>query len=394
VVAKFKRALLSASRVKVPSNEVIFFFNNRLEALLRWQVEYGDIFFVTNQMCFLFQPDHVRQAFSLENSLRVYDSLGRKWPEASASGWKEFRSETTKQLLNTNEISEIATHATQKVKEGTYNIVELMLDLTSGSMCAYVLGTSQQDVTRTLQENIKAVLKKHATWFDLPLFFPTPVNLQVRHTIRKAKQSIKKVLGQADYSGIPLKTQYGNFTNVEVIRSLLAAGSLPPATVLAWLWYLLEQHPECNQRICDEVEQGRHFFLDAAIKETLRLYPPISFLLTTSKNTLMLDTIVIPANTLVAFSPYCIQRDARFWKDPLTFRPERWFDQTKNPAFLPFGVGMHSCMATALAYAMMSAIVAVITKRFHLRTTARSDLTYQRSSILMPRFLEMEVLER
>jgi cytochrome P450 len=385
---------LSISRANVPSNEVISFFNNRLEALLRWQVELGDIFFVANQMCFLFQPDHVRVAFASENSLRVYDSLGRKWPEASASGWKQFRLETSKHLLNTDEITEIATHETQQVKEGTHNIVELMLDLTSRTMCAYVLGTSQPDVTRTLQRNIKAVLRKHATWFDLPLFFPTPVNLHVRHAIRKAKQSIKTVLKQADYSGVPIRTRYGNFSNVEVTRSLLAAGSLPPATVLAWFWYLLEQHPDHSERLYKEVDQGRHELLDAALKETLRIYPPISFLLTTSKNALTLNETVIPANTLVAFSPYCIHRDARFWEDPLAFRPERWFDQTKNPAYLPFGVGMHSCMATALAYAMMSALVAGITKRFHLRATARSDLTYQRSSILMPKFLEMEVVKR
>jgi hypothetical protein len=385
---------LSVSRANVPSNEVIYFFNNRLEALLRWQVELGDVFFVANQMCFLFQPDHVRLAFAFENSLRVYDSLGRKWPEASASGWKQFRSETTQHLLNTDEISNIATHETQHIKEGTYNVVELMLDLTSRSMSSYVLGTSQPDVTRSLQKNIKAVLMKHATWFDLPLFFPTPVNLHVRHTIRKAKQSIKKVLGQTDYSGVPIRTRYGNFTNVEVMRSLLAAGSLPPATVLAWFWYLLEQHPDCSERLYKEVDQGGHDFLDGALKETLRLYPPISFLLTTSKNTLTFNETVIPANTLVAFSPYCIHRDARFWSDPLTFEPERWFDQTKNSAFLPFGVGLHSCMATALAYAMMSAVVAGITKRFHLRATARSDLAYQRSSILMPKFLEMEVVKR
>jgi cytochrome P450 len=385
---------LSAHRVNVPANEVVHFFNNRLEALSRWHSELGDVFFVTDQMCFLFQPEHVRLAFASDNSQRVYDSLGRRWSEASESGWKQFRSEMTKQLLNTEQMTEIASQETQQVKEGTYDIVELMLDLTSRSMCALVLGTSRAEIVGAVQQNIKAVLKKHATWFDLPLLIPTPINIGVRRTVSKAKQAITSVLKQRPYRGLPIRSNYGDFKDVEVARSLLAAGSLPPAIALAWLWYLLEQHPQFNQRLQQEVDQGNTVSLDAALKETLRLYPPISFLLTTSKAALCFGDTLIPAKTLVAYSPYCIHRDERFWAESAAFKPERWFEQTRHPAYLPFGVGLHSCMATALANTMMSAVASSMIRRFCLRATQQSNLTHRRSSILMPQLLEMEVVRR
>ena len=86
---------------------------------------------------------------------------------------------------------------------------------------------------------------------------------------------------------------------------------------------------DCNEDGNPTVEAADKLtYLDAVIKETLRLYAPLP---ASEPRSLPVDTIIdgysIPAGTVVSMSPYTLHRNAEVFPEPLRFRPERWLGQ-------------------------------------------------------------------
>lgn len=79
---------------------------------------------------------------------------------------------------------------------------------------------------------------------------------------------------------------------------------------------------------CDKVP-----YLDAVIKETLRLYAPLpSSEPRSSPKQVTIDGYMIPPRTTVSVSPYCLHRNPEVFADPLKFDPERWLRSSSNVA--------------------------------------------------------------
>lgn len=78
-----------------------------------------------------------------------------------------------------------------------------------------------------------------------------------------------------------------------------------------------------SPQACDQLP-----YLDAVIKETLRVYAPLP----ASEPRILprdsvIDGYVIPARTIVSMEPYALHRNAEVFPSPMTFNPERWFDK-------------------------------------------------------------------
>jgi hypothetical protein len=70
-------------------------------------------------------------------------------------------------------------------------------------------------------------------------------------------------------------------------------------------------------------------FLDAVIRETLRLYAPLpSTEPRRHKETMMVDGFDIPPGTVVGSAPFSLHRNAEVFADPLVFEPRRWLDES------------------------------------------------------------------
>ncbi|KAI3116590.1 hypothetical protein CBS147333_214 [Penicillium roqueforti] len=109
-------------------------------------------------------------------------------------------------------------------------------------------------------------------------------------------------------------------------------------------------------------------YLNAVIKETLRLYAPLP---TFEPRSSVADTVIdgynIPANVTVGMSPFTLHRNPEVFKDPRTFNPDRWLGPQAaemNRWFWAFSSGGRMCIGLHLAMAEMTTLAATIYRKY------------------------------
>jgi cytochrome P450 len=176
-------------------------------------------------------------------------------------------------------------------------------------------------------------------------------------------------------------------SDVEVrdqVISLIAAGYETTSAAVGWTIYAALVHTGVWTRLRDEVaahvgdgpltgEAVRAMtFLDGVVNESLRLWPPGVAAGRKTSVELDIDGHRVPAGSLVLYSPYVTQRMAGIWRDPDSFRPERWdpaspaYEETPPLAFVPFGAGPRRCLGFAFALMEIKVIVAHLARSFDL----------------------------
>ena len=112
-------------------------------------------------------------------------------------------------------------------------------------------------------------------------------------------------------------------------------------------------------------------FVEQVITESMRLYPPAWIVGRRAIGSYPVGGYTLPARCLVLLSPYVLHRDARFFAEPETFRPERWtpeFKQSLPPfAYFPFGGGTRRCIGESFAWMELVLVAAFIAQRWRLR---------------------------
>ncbi len=107
--------------------------------------------------------------------------------------------------------------------------------------------------------------------------------------------------------------------------------------------------------------------LEGAIKEALRLHPPLILLLRVANVDVEVGGHRIPAGKMVAASPAVSNRIPEAFDDPDAFRPGRYLEDpaadVANPwNWIPFGAGRHRCVGAAFAMMQLKAIFSVLLK--------------------------------
>lgn len=160
---------------------------------------------------------------------------------------------------------------------------------------------------------------------------------------------------------------------IDEMLTLIVAGHETTAASLNWIWYLLARHPDCMQRVVDEVGQLHGGQLDstaleslayarAVLQEALRLYPPGWLYTRRALNDDQLGPYSLPAGSDVFICSYLLHRHPGFWDQPEVFNPERFLGATNlhRYAYLPFSAGPRHCIGETFANLEMLVHVAVI----------------------------------
>lgn len=165
------------------------------------------------------------------------------------------------------------------------------------------------------------------------------------------------------------------------VMTIFLAGHDTTAAALSWVWLLLGLHPDATSRLQAELSSvlnGRvpvpgdiqHLpYATMVVKESLRLYPPISRIGRRPRHAITLGTLTLPQDAAVFLSPYVTQRDPRWFVDPDGFRPERWVERApERPRFawFPFGAGPRSCIGEHFALGVLVLTLATLAQRWHL----------------------------
>jgi sterol 14alpha-demethylase len=176
--------------------------------------------------------------------------------------------------------------------------------------------------------------------------------------------------------------------------SMMFAGHHTTSGTAAWTLIELLRHPSYLAEVIAELDalhaEGHEVSyqalrempkLEAAIKEALRLHPPLILLLRVAQTDLEVEGHRIPAGSLVGASPSVSNRLREAFADADQFDPHRYLDpradDVDNPwSWIPFGAGRHRCVGAAFAMMQLKAIFSVLLRGFTFELTQPHD-TYR-----------------
>ena len=177
---------------------------------------------------------------------------------------------------------------------------------------------------------------------------------------------------------------------LSLIYVVVGAGYETTAAALQYLMYNLANHQVIQEQLRQEIakikvdddgifEYESLMFdsplMEAVIRETLRLYPPVSQLVHRVADVdYHYEDRTIPAGVGIVSSVVPMHLSESYWPDPLTWNPFRHLtpDGQKlvappSPfAYQPFGNGPRNCVGMRLAYLEMNLALAKLLKKFRI----------------------------
>jgi cytochrome P450 len=191
-----------------------------------------------------------------------------------------------------------------------------------------------------------------------------------------------------------IRAEVGDAETAEQVLTLLIAGHDTTASQLAWAIDQLARHRSCLER----VRAGEAGYLDAVVKETLRLRPTVPLVARRLAAPLTVGGWDLPAGIGVAPCALLIQRRADVFDEPERFRPERWLEDgagDMRAAWLPFGGGTRRCLGASLATATMAGVIAELARVTDVVPASTAPPAIgRRAHTLVPEPAEVRVVRR
>jgi len=237
---------------------------------------------------------------------------------------------------------------------------------------------------------------------------------------------------------------------VDVVLNFMIAGRDTTSNCLAWSMYYISQHPEVEKRIVEEASkaglttwslidkdklgnldsthlvssteasrlwdiQNELPYAEAVVMETLRMRPsvPLDLKWVLEDDVLPDGNICVKKGTFVAFYPYVMGLSDKNWKDPLSYRPERWLERDESDknakVNLPglwkkkktsyeypvFQAGPRTCLGMDMAILEAKLCLSILISSLKFRYTGTEEPKAKLSlTIPMQQPLMMEVTER
>lgn len=164
--------------------------------------------------------------------------------------------------------------------------------------------------------------------------------------------------------------------------TLFIAGQETTANSLSWSLYLISRHPGIDVRLHEEISSvlsGRLPSMDDYNKlqytrmvftEAMRLYPPAWTVVRRALSDYHLKDYIVPQGDDIFMSQYVIQRDPKYYPEPLEFRPERWENDYMKTipkfAYYPFGGGPRLCIGEGFAWMEGVLVLAIILQNWKM----------------------------
>lgn len=177
-------------------------------------------------------------------------------------------------------------------------------------------------------------------------------------------------------------------------QDIILAGTKTTATSVEWAMTELLNQPEIMKRAQDELEQvvglnnvveETHIaqlpYLEAIVKEVSRLHPVAPLLIPRrARVSHVIGGYSVPKGTKIFVNAWAIQRDPKYWTNPLEFKPERFLDshtdwnyKGNDFRYIPFGSGRRICVGMPLGVKSVSHLLSTLLHSFNWELPPETD---------------------
>ncbi|KFK44487.1 hypothetical protein AALP_AA1G263300 [Arabis alpina] len=235
-------------------------------------------------------------------------------------------------------------------------------------------------------------------------------------TVRERRNKMRKLgnlndlddllsrLMQREYEKEEEDTPRGNYYSDKYFRefctSFIIAGRDTTSVALTWFFWLVQQNPEVEKRILNEIREIRGrlvtqetktgfeaeelremVYLQAALTESLRLYPSVPMEMKQAlEDDVLPDGTRVKKGARIFYSVFSMGRIESIWgNDWEDFKPERWIkdgrivsgDQFK---YVVFNAGPRLCVGKKFAYTQMKMVAASILMRYSVKVVQGQEI--------------------
>jgi cytochrome P450 len=280
-----------------------------------------------------------------------------------------------------------------QVRDAQADMMRLTLEIVARTLFDADLSGESAEASAAMETLLHCFTARLNAVIKLPESVPTPMNLRLQRAARRLDQIILDIAARrrasredrGDLLSMLLHAQDeddgGRMTDRQLrdeLMTLFMAGHETTANTLAWAWYFLARHPEAEARLHAELsgrapthaDLPRLTYTDAVITETLRVYPTVWVIGREAIEPCQVGGYEIRVGMTVYMSQWVVHRDARFFDDPESFRPERWIGglagRLPRYAYFPFGGGPRVCIGNAFAQMEAVLLLATIARRYRI----------------------------
>ncbi|KAJ4871347.1 hypothetical protein Rs2_47016 [Raphanus sativus] len=165
---------------------------------------------------------------------------------------------------------------------------------------------------------------------------------------------------------------------------LLFAGTTTPAIPIPWILAEIIKSPKTLERLRGELDSvvgttrliqetdlPNLPYLQAVVKEGLRLHPPEPIFERFSQEGCKVGGFYLPEKTSLMVNAYAVMRDPDYWTDPNEFKPERFLEDEERKEhalrYISFGSGRRGCPGENLSHIFMGTAIGVMVQGFEWR---------------------------
>ncbi|XP_075652320.1 cytochrome P450 78A7-like [Castanea sativa] len=234
------------------------------------------------------------------------------------------------------------------------------------------------------------------------LYDPFCVNQRCSELVPRVRKLVKKIIDEHRYRLGDSSKLSDNADFVDVLLSLDGDEKLEEDDMVAVLWEMIFRGTDTtalltewvmaelvlnyevqhkllheldivvgNKNITD-ADVAKLPYLQAIVKETLRVHPPgplLSWARLSTSDVQLSNGMVVPANTTAMVNMWAITHDPKVWEEPLVFKPERFLDADVDVRggdlrLAPFGAGRRVCPGKNLGLVTVTLWVAKLLQHF------------------------------
>lgn len=177
----------------------------------------------------------------------------------------------------------------------------------------------------------------------------------------------------------------------EEVDTFTFEGHDTTSTALNWFLHLMGANPDHQARAQREIDRvlgedpnheitfdelGEFKYIEACLKETLRMYPSVPLIARQVTEETKIRDYTLPVGTGIIIAPSMVHRDPKYWSNPEVFDPERFLvdNPIKHPyAYIPFSAGSRNCIGQRFAIMEEKCLAANILRRFKIESKLRTD---------------------